>query len=230
MKEIMTEMKWTYRELFVLLALVLIVVPIFIEELLQNRLVDLIGNQLYSGTLTGLIMAIVFMLGVYFVLLKPRGLGWEAVGICSFPKKYWTAVAGWTVVMIAGSITIVVGMDLLGFGTDNAKTESLKMEINWFTFGIAFVSAAIISPIYEEIFYRGFLYKWFKVKWGIPAGILFSSIIFTVVHIPTYNTLPVNFVSGIIFAWTYEKSGSILPAMIIHSILNGLAVVLTALF
>lgn len=97
------------------------------------------------------------------------------------------------------------------------------------SFLIAFVSAAIISPIYEEIFYRGFLYRWFRVKWGVPAGILLSSSVFMLVHIPTYNTLPVNFLTGVIFSWTYEKTGSIYPGMIIHGVFNGIAVVLTAL-
>jgi membrane protease YdiL (CAAX protease family) len=48
------------------------------------------------------------------------------------------------------------------------------------------------------------------------------------VHIPTYNTLPVNFLSGLVFAWVYEKTKSLLPSMIIHACFNGIAVILTA--
>jgi citrate lyase synthetase len=48
-----------------------------------------------------------------------------------------------------------------------------------------------------------------------------------IAHIPTYNTLPVNFISGLVFAWTYEKTGSILPAIIIHASYNGIAFILT---
>ena len=60
------------------------------------------------------------------------------------------------------------------------------------------------------------------------AVCLISSIIFTVVHIPTYNTLPVNFLSGVVFAWLYEKTNSIfLSAMIAHALFNFIAVLLT---
>lgn len=59
-------------------------------------------------------------------------------------------------------------------------------------------------------------------------GLAGSSFIFMLVHIPTYNTLPVNFLSGLVFAWVYEKTKSLLPSMIIHACFNGIAVILTA--
>ncbi|WP_339230369.1 type II CAAX endopeptidase family protein [Oceanobacillus sp. FSL K6-2867] len=221
--------EWTYKELFLLLFLILVIVPIGIEYLLQGYLYDVFQNKLYAGTLTGFIMAIVFMLGLYLVALKPHHIGWDAVGIRRFSRKYWKLIIVSTIVLIAASILIVILMELVHIGAENSKTEALQQDITWFTFSIGFISAAIISPIYEEIFYRGFLYKWFRVKWGVGAGMLCSSFIFTIVHLPTYNTLPVNFASGIIFAWTYEKSGSVLPAMIVHGVFNGLAIILTAL-
>ncbi|UAL49450.1 CPBP family intramembrane metalloprotease [Sutcliffiella horikoshii] len=219
--------KWNVKEMIPLLLMALVFVPIFIEFWMHRFLLQAFENTLYAGTMTGLIMSIIFTLSVYLVALKPHGLRWEEVGLRSFPKSYWKWIPVWSVVLIVSSILLVVAMDILGIGVDNSKTESLKLQVTWFTFTIAFLSAAVISPIYEEIFYRGFLYKWIRGKWGVGAGLIVSSLIFTIVHIPTYNTLPVNFLSGVIFAWTYEKSGSIVPGMIIHAVFNGLAVVLT---
>jgi membrane protease YdiL (CAAX protease family) len=205
----------------------LVFVPIFIELLLHRFLLEALDNTLYAGTMTGLIMSIIFTLSVYLIALKPHQFGWEEVGLRSFSKSYWKWILVWTVVLIVASILLLIAMGIFHIGVDNSKTESLKAQVTWFTFTIAFLSAAVISPIYEEIFYRGFLYKWIRGKWGVAAGLIVSSLIFTVVHIPTYNTLPVNFISGMIFAWTYEKSGSIIPGIIIHGVFNGLAVVLT---
>ncbi|WP_404470506.1 lysostaphin resistance A-like protein [Sutcliffiella horikoshii] len=219
--------KWNVKEMIPLLLMALVFVPIFIEFWMHRFLLQAFENTLYAGTMTGLIMSIIFTLSVYLVALKPHGLRWEEVGLRSFPKSYWKWIPVWSVVLIVSSILLVVAMDILGIGVDNSKTESLKLQVTWFTFTIAFLSAAVISPIYEEIFYRGFLYKWIRGKWGVGAGLIVSSLIFTIVHIPTYNTLPVNFLSGVIFAWTYEKSGSIVPGIIIHGVFNGLAVVLT---
>lgn len=221
---------WTWKEFVILLVLVLVIVPIFIEYLLKEYLLGVLQNNLYSGTLTGLIMSLIFTFGLYFVAIKPKKLTWKEVGLKRFSSNYCGAILGWTVVLIVISISLVLLMEfLLGIGPENSKTESLKSRITLFNLFISFVSAAIISPLYEEIFYRGFLYRFLRSKCGIAIGLLGSSFIFMIVHIPTYNTLPIAFVSGLIFAWTYEKSGSVVPGIIIHGIFNGIAIILTAL-
>ncbi|MCK1997346.1 CPBP family intramembrane metalloprotease [Psychrobacillus psychrodurans] len=222
-------MFWSWRELILLLLITFLFVPIVIENLLQDVLFVFLEDSLYSGTLTGLVMSILFTGGVYVIALRPYNLSWRAVGFNSFQTSYWKSIITWTVFLIGTSVIIVILMELLGGTSENTKTQSLQSNMGILSFLIAFVSAAIISPIYEEIFYRGFLYRWFRVKWGVPAGILLSSSVFMLVHIPTYNTLPVNFLTGVIFSWTYEKTGSIYPGMIIHGVFNGIAVVLTAL-
>lgn len=222
-------MFWSWSELILLLLVTFLFVPIVIENLLQDVLYVFLEDSLYSGTLTGLVMSILFTGGVYVIALRPYNLSWRAVGFNSFQTSYWKSIITWTVFLIGTSLIIVILMELLGGTSENTKTQSLQSNMGILSFLIAFVSAAIISPIYEEIFYRGFLYRWFRVKLGVPAGILLSSSVFMLVHIPTYNTLPVNFLTGVIFSWTYEKTGSIYPGMIIHGVFNGIAVVLTAL-
>ncbi|WP_249871652.1 CPBP family intramembrane glutamic endopeptidase [Oceanobacillus saliphilus] len=222
-----TTIKWSWRDVFKLLFLTFVVVPLFIEYLLHDLLYTLFQDSLYSGTMTGLIMAIVFMTSLYFIALKPHGLSWNTVGVNRFSNGYWKWIVVWLIVLIVVSVMILTLMDILNVSWENEKTESLLRNKAWHTILIGFVSAAIISPIYEEIFYRGFLYKWFRVKWGVAAGMFVSSFIFMIVHIPTYNTLTVNFVSGLVFAWTYEKTGSVLPAIIIHGTFNGIALILT---
>ncbi|TWT07819.1 CPBP family intramembrane metalloprotease [Planococcus sp. CPCC 101016] len=220
---------WKWRDLIYMLFLVLVLVPIFIETVLFNYLVNVFQNELYAGTLNGLIMAIIFTTALYFLVLKPKGQSWKAVGVRSFPFRKWKLIAVWTIILIMVSIVLVIFMSFVGIGTENSKTESLQSQMTLLNFGIGFVSAAIISPIYEEIFYRGFLYRFFSSRYGVFSGMLISSLIFTAVHIPTFNTLPVNFVSGLIFSWVYYKTGSVIPSILIHGIFNGIAVILTAL-
>ncbi|MFD1032525.1 CPBP family intramembrane glutamic endopeptidase [Metaplanococcus flavidus] len=220
---------WSWRDLIYMLVLVLVLVPIFIEYALFNFLLSVFQNELHAGTLNGFIMAIIFTTALYFVVLKPRGQSWKTVGLQPFAMREWRLIGLWTIVLIVVSIVLVIAMSFLGIGTENNKTESLQSQMTLLNFVIGFVSAAIISPIYEEIFYRGFLYRFFSSRYGVWSGMITSSIIFTVVHIPTFNTLPVNFVSGLIFSWVYHKTGSIIPSILIHGIFNGIAVILTSI-
>lgn len=218
---------WKWRDLVYMLLLVLVLVPFFIEYILFNQLLVLFKNTLYAGTLIGFIMAVIFTTALYCIVLKPKKQSWKAVGVQAFPLKEWKLIGFWTMVLIVVSIALVIAMSFFGIGTANSKTESLQSQMTLLNFMIGFVSAGIISPVYEEIFYRGFLYRFFSSRCGVLSGMIISSIIFTVVHIPTFNTLPVNFVSGLIFSWVYHKTGSVIPGILIHGIFNGIAVILT---
>lgn len=220
---------WNWKDLVYLLIIVLVLVPVFIEYALFNFLHNIFQNELYAGTLVGLVMSIVFMAGLYFLVLKPNNQSLAAVGVQSFSIKHWKLIACWTIILIVVSVLLVIAMSSLGTGTENSKTESLQSQLTLLNFVIGFVSASIISPVYEEIFYRGFLYRFFSSRYGILVGTLLSSFIFTIVHIPTFNTMPVNFVSALIFAWIFQKTGSVIPCILMHGFFNGIAVILTSI-
>lgn len=220
---------WGVRELIILLVLEFLVVIVGIKYLLKPHYLKWLNNELYAGTLVGVTIAITLMLGIYLVALRPKKLSWKEVGLNRFLKKDWKLIIIYSAVLLLGAIIIVILTSFIGNSWENDKTEALQREITFLTFFIAFISAAIISPIYEEIFYRGFLYRWFRTRTGMIGGVLISSFIFTIVHIPTYNAMPVNFFSGILFALAYERTNSIWPAIFIHGITNGVMVVLTSL-
>lgn len=220
---------WTRKEFTLLLLLefifVILVIKYFIQSLYQNWF----NNTLYSGTLTGLTIAIVLLSGLYVVALRPKKLSWREVGLRKFPTKFWWKIPFWLLITIILSVIVMLITSFLGNSVDNSKTESLQQNINFFTILIGVISAGVISPIYEEIFYRGFVYRWVRVRLGMNWGIVISSLIFTVAHFPTLNAMPVNFITGVVFAWTYEKTGSVIPGIIIHGVFNTIAVLLTVI-
>lgn len=221
---------WKWSQIISILFVMFVIVPIVLEQWLTTYLLNQLDSPLYAGTATGFVMAVVFIMSVYLIALRPKRLSWDEVGLRSFPAPYFKLILAWTFVLIVGSVAIVILMELLlGIGPDNQKSDSLQSQMTLMNFLIAFISAAVISPVYEEILYRGFVYRFLRARSNVAVSLFVSSLIFMLVHIPTYNTLPVNFLSGLIFAWTYEKTGSILPAIIIHSCFNGLAIILTAI-
>lgn len=221
--------RWSWTDLSYVSIVVFLAVPILVESGLYHVLNNLFHNELYAGTTVGLVMSIIFIGTLYVVVLQPNRQGFDTVGVLRFAKGDWHVIIRLTFLLIILSILLVILMSILGVGTDNSKTMSLQTQVTLMNVFIAFVSAAIISPVYEEIFYRGFLFRFFSNRYGVWPGMLISSAIFTLAHLPTYNTLPVNFVSGLIFAWAYEKTGSVIPSMIIHGTFNGIAILLTTI-
>ncbi|QJC50950.1 CPBP family intramembrane metalloprotease [Paenibacillus albicereus] len=220
---------WTWREFAALLALEFVFVMIAVKFGLQRLYEEWLGNTLYSGTLTGLTIAVVLLAGVYIVALRPNQASWAEVGLRRFPPRYGWRILLWLLALIALSVAAVYGTSLLGNTVDNSKTESLKQNAALAGLLIGIVSAGIVSPVYEEIFYRGFIYRWLRTRTGRTGAIVLSSLIFTLAHYPTLNAMPVNFLSGIVLAWTYERTGSVVPGMIVHGAFNTIAVLLTAM-
>ncbi|HDR7514724.1 type II CAAX endopeptidase family protein [Bacillus mobilis] len=218
---------WGWKEILYLFMFVFIIVPVTVESLFYDYALQVIGNALYAGVLMGFIMAVIFTTVVYLFCIKRYKLSWKDIGIrkLSWRNFLWTVVA--LIFLIIVSIAILMMMEKMGISFENSKTETIQNDKSIYAFCIAVIGAAVISPIYEEILYRGVFYTFFRDRYGIWGGVLISSIIFTVVHIPTYNTLPVNFLGGVVFAWLYEKTNSILSAMIAHALSNFIAVLLT---
>ncbi|MCU4715595.1 CPBP family intramembrane metalloprotease [Bacillus cereus] len=201
----------------------------FIKFLVKPIYSQWFGNELYSGTLTGLTIAIVLVSGVYFIILRPKKLSWSEVGIRSFSIKDWKFIVLLTIILLIGDVIVMALTSFIGNSYENSKTEAIQQNVSFFNVLIAFISAAVISPIYEEIFYRRLLYRWLRIRLGMMGAIVLSSLIFTIVHIPTYNVMPVNFLSGIFFTWAYEQTNSIWPSIIIHGLTNGIMVLLTTM-
>ncbi|TYA10669.1 CPBP family intramembrane metalloprotease [Paenibacillus faecis] len=186
-------------------------------------------NDLYAGTLMGLTIAVVLILGVYAVALRPKGLSWTEVGLKPFDRKNWKLIALSSVALLVGAVIIMELTSFLGNTYENSKTVALRENTTFLAVLIAFITGAVISPLYEEIFYRGFLYRWLRTRVGLTGALLLSASIFTLIHIPTYNVMPANFWSGVIFAYAYERTGSIWPSVIIHGVTNGIMVLLTVM-
>lgn len=98
------------------------------------------------------------------------------------------------------------------------------------SFLIAFtLFVAIAGPLIEEVFFRGFMYKTFRTRWGVKTGIVLSSLLFAMLHHSVVAFVPI-FLLGVVLAAMYEKSGSLLPSMAFHMTHNFLMVGFTLTF
>ena len=85
----------------------------------------------------------------------------------------------------------------------------------------------VLVPIGEEMFFRGFVYGTLR-RWGVAAAAVLSALFFAVVHQQIVHFLPIALL-GLVLAVLYERTGSLLPAMIVHAA-NNIVAVLGALY
>ncbi len=80
-----------------------------------------------------------------------------------------------------------------------------------------------IGPVFEEIFFRGFAYQALRRRAGRWPCILLTALLFSALHASFSVFLPIMGL-GVLLAYVFEKSGSLVPAITIHICQNGLGV------
>lgn len=93
----------------------------------------------------------------------------------------------------------------------------------------AFISIVIITPICEEICFRGFIFNSLVRDWGMPIAATVSGLLFGAVHFSLLHFIPLS-VLGIILAVSYYRSRSIWTPIAIHALFNaiGIAALITS--
>jgi hypothetical protein len=86
------------------------------------------------------------------------------------------------------------------------------------------VFAAVFGPVAEEIFFRGFMYPAVKKKAGVFTGIVVTAGIFAFLHAHLVGFAPI-FALGILLAYLFEKTGSLVSSITVH-IAHNLAMVI----
>lgn len=77
----------------------------------------------------------------------------------------------------------------------------------------------LLAPIGEEILFRGILYTSLRQKKKLNISIIITSVIFAVAHAQLIHFLPVMSV-GVILAYLYERTRSLVPSMTLHFVAN----------
>jgi membrane protease YdiL (CAAX protease family) len=90
----------------------------------------------------------------------------------------------------------------------------------------------VVAPIFEEIFFRGFLFQGIRYSRLGPIGAIgITSLVWAVIHLQygLYGILTV-FVLGLLFGIARLKTGSIHLLMVMHSVVGLVATMETALY
>jgi membrane protease YdiL (CAAX protease family) len=83
---------------------------------------------------------------------------------------------------------------------------------------------AIAAPISEEVCFRGMLFGGLRERLPRAGAALISAALFGALHAVTgLSAVPVLIAFGFILALLYEKTGSIVPGIVLHTLNNSVA-------
>jgi hypothetical protein len=184
--------------------------------------IDSFENMALGFSLSYLIIVLIL---AYFIINKYKQSFFEALGVNvkSFIKGVILGLASYVSYLPFLFIALLISLGISSFfkmaPEENPLLNVFSIEGRpWLLFYFV-LCICIIGPIVEELFFRGFLYPALRKKVGSILSIFLSAALFSLLHMTFVGFLPIFFL-GILLAYIYEKSGSLLPSITIHIIHN----------
>lgn len=87
----------------------------------------------------------------------------------------------------------------------------------------------IVAPLTEELLFRGIILHGFLSRYTVRKSILVSAILFGLFHVNPWQ-LTSTTVLGILFAWLFVQTGSLLPCLIGHAFHNSIPLIVMNIF
>ena len=185
------------------------------------------GQGMAAAPLFWLGMAIygVVALAVYLFAVRPAQGDWSQLGFGSFGWNWIFMAPVITLAMLFGMglVNVILVMPFTGGEFENPQIEALTgggSALSLSELGALMILVAVVAPIVEELFFRGMLYPVLRRRWSAPVAIVVNGFLFALIHVMPV-LLPGLFFVGMVLAWVRERSGSVIPCMVIHALQNG---------
>jgi membrane protease YdiL (CAAX protease family) len=204
-------------------------VAMFVAFAFVSVLIALAGTALlhltrFLSPATELVLAqcllYVLVVGSLYIIIRSRYSRpfWQAMGFGT-ARPYWIsyAVAGMFLAVVIG----LLGVALRAPEIPLPFQDMLRSRTAAITLSILVVA---LGPFCEELVFRGFLMPLFIRTVGVAAGIVLAAVAFGALHGPEYHWAWQQIVLittvGVIFGWARHRTGSTIPAALMHAGFN----------
>ncbi len=171
---------------------------------------------------------IVFYAGLYASFRLTLGLRYRKPVFSSLGWRRSGFNLGWAA---GGGVLLAIVLSLLGALLKTPKIPSPfeKLTSTRLMFVFFALVAVVLAPLFEELFFRGFLQPLFSRTFGTIAGIVITAAAFGALHGFEYSWVwqYALFISlaGAVFGWLRARTGSIIPSMVMHGCFNAVSVI-----
>jgi membrane protease YdiL (CAAX protease family) len=212
--------------------------------LLNTMYSTFVGNTAHPSNGTGEISiedigvwlaVLCLMLAFRVSVLRQRGARfWESMGMTMRPR--WRLIVVGVVAFLAFqpfrimySTAIVWFFEALGLPIEqHPVVDELKEPIGVDLAAALILSVAVSAPFFEEVFFRGFFYQALRRYLRTWPAITLTGGLFALVHPGAFQQVLI-FPLGLLLAYLMEKTGSLIPCMTVHFLVNASSLILLLL-
>jgi membrane protease YdiL (CAAX protease family) len=120
-----------------------------------------------------------------------------------------------TYVVLTGGAATLFHTDFGGAVMGNLLTDSRRPWLFW-------IAVVLAAPLFEEVFFRGFLFRGFEASFLKTTGtVILTAILWAMLHVQ-YNAYGIAFIAGagILLGVARARTGSLLVPLALHAGMN----------
>lgn len=168
------------------------------------------------------LLCVLFIIHFTVVQYKEK-LASLGLSLNDFFKNVWYGIVSYIALIpvligIVAAIALVAG--ILKYVPERQPVVQLFLkERNATLLLYTSLFAAIVGPIIEELFFRGFMYNAVKRHIGVFWAALITASFFALLHAHLVGFIPIVAL-GLVLAYLYEKTGTLVSSITVHMIHN----------
>ena len=204
---------WTFRDTWIGFA-------IFIVFMVGISLLPLIlPDEGWIDSVWLLIYQPLQFIPIWF-LLRLRRATWADIGLRKAQPNVMAIGCGLIVLLLG--VNLVNNLVMLALGVEVQAEQFSGLLASLDQPAIFLITGILFAPLFEEAIFRGFLFGGLRQKLGWVKAAFISSAIFAVGHLSIAALIP-TFALGFLFSYLYQKSNSIWPGIILHTLVNSVS-------
>lgn len=155
-------------------------------------------------------------------LLRPSGLDVAAgFGLALTRANVGRLLGGTLVLVAAGQVgDWALGAAGRAFAMSSHWTEWFDRDLVWGSWPVVIVTlvdTVVLTPVFEELVFRGLLFGTLRRRLGPVSAATASAAVFALAHGYGVLGFAAVFWSGLLWAWAYEWTGSLVPSITAHA-------------
>lgn len=140
------------------------------------------------------------------------GITRPAVGLSTM---LWLGLLGFGTIVLFTVVWSVIYPSSIKNGAERAILSLSSSSQIWYI-----ASVVTVTPLAEELLFRGYLYGAFRERIGVFWGVSIVATAFAFMHGGIVTTIGPVFISGCVLTLIFERCGSLYPGIVLHSVLN----------
>lgn len=201
-----------------------------IEGLMTTELTTELTNELIAAVTDNIALLTIFCavatIPVFLYLMKKDKAYFQLLGV---PIRRKVEYVKYPLIAV-GSIALCVALNniltLSQLADISVGYQEASENLYSISFQLQILGLCIITPIAEELVFRGVIYNRVKLYFKPMNAMLTSALIFGLYH-GNLVQMVYGFTCGFALVWIYEKFGSLKAPIVAHICLNLTSVVLT---